>query len=62
MEKKGNMKLIDRKNNSLRVIKDESQKLNDSERKGVDKLLDMLLTLRQQRTLRNSFERGGDNN
>ena len=51
------MKLIDRKNNSLRAIKDESQKLNDNERKGVDKLLYMLLTLRQQRTLRNSFEK-----
>lgn len=55
------MKLINRKNNSLKIIKDESQKLNDSERKGVDKLLDMLVTLRQQRTLRNSFEQGGNN-
>lgn len=44
-------------NNSLRTIRDESQKLNDSEKKGVDKLLDMLLILRQQRTLRNSFEK-----
>jgi hypothetical protein len=49
-------------NNSLRAIKDESQKLNDSERKGVDKLLDMLLTLRQQRTLRNSFEKEQERN
>lgn len=54
--------MITNRKNSLRAIKDESQKLNDSERKGVDKLLDMLLTLRQQRTLRNSFEKEQERN
>lgn len=54
--------MVDIKNNSLRAIKDESQKLNDSERKGVNRLLDMLLTLRQQRTLRSSFEKEQERN
>lgn len=49
--------MVDIKNNSLVAIKDESRKLNGGERKGVDKLLNMVLTLRQQRTLRNSFEK-----
>lgn len=49
-------------NNSLRTIRDESLKLGDNEQKGVGKLLYMLLTLRQQRVLRSSFEKENERN
>ena len=41
--------------NSFVDIRDEA--LNDSEKEGIDKLFDMMLSLRQQIQLRNSFEK-----
>jgi ribosomal protein L37AE/L43A len=51
----GLRKLKKERANSFVDIRDEA--LNDSEKEGIDKLFDMMLSLRQQVQLRNSFEK-----